>query len=58
MTGEIAIACNPYQWLSHLYTDEVRKEYFVFGRDKLEPHVYGTSAAAFNRLQESGQNQV
>ena len=55
-TGDICIAVNPYQWLD-IYTEETRKEYFVFGRKELPPHAYATSAAAFNGIQEGGPNQ-
>jgi myosin-5 len=55
-TGDICIAINPYQWLD-IYTEAIRKEYFIFGRKELPPHAYATSAAAFNGIQEGGPNQ-
>jgi len=55
-TGDICIAVNPYQWLD-IYTEAIRKEYFIFGRKELPPHAYATSAAAFNGIQEGGPNQ-
>jgi len=55
-TGDICIALNPYQWLD-IYTEATRKEYFIFGRAELPPHVYATSACAFNGIQEGGPCQ-
>lgn len=57
-TAEIVIAVNPYQWFPDLYTDEVRKEYLVFDRAKLPPHVYATSSAAYSGLQETREDQA
>ena len=56
-TSDICIAVNPYQWLTHLYTDDVRNEYYIFEKNKLEPHVYGMSSSAFNGMKEDGANQ-
>eukprot|EP00928_Gymnodinium_smaydae_P073618 TRINITY_DN5679_c0_g1_i1.p1 TRINITY_DN5679_c0_g1~~TRINITY_DN5679_c0_g1_i1.p1 ORF type:complete len:1355 (-),score=315.87 TRINITY_DN5679_c0_g1_i1:87-4151(-) len=56
-TADIVIATNPYKWLPELYTDEKRKEYVVFERSKLSPHVYATSSAAYSDLQESKTDQ-
>ncbi|CAM9345683.1 unnamed protein product [Pylaiella littoralis] len=58
-TGEIVIACNPYQWLD-LYGEERRKQYagMVRGeRSRLPPHVYSTSAVAFAGLSKDRENQ-
>eukprot|EP00931_Biecheleriopsis_adriatica_P027585 TRINITY_DN16578_c0_g1_i1.p1 TRINITY_DN16578_c0_g1~~TRINITY_DN16578_c0_g1_i1.p1 ORF type:complete len:1345 (-),score=252.95 TRINITY_DN16578_c0_g1_i1:21-4055(-) len=57
-TADIVIAMNPYRWFPQLYTEEKRKEYLVFDRSKLEPHVYATSSAAYAGLQESKLNQT
>jgi myosin V len=55
-TGDICIAVNPYQWLD-IYTETIRKEYYVMNRAELPPHAYATSSAAFNGIQEGGPNQ-
>ena len=58
-TGDIVIAANPYQWLTHLYKEEVQLEYgnkLVWdrgdgdNRKKLEPHIYETSALSYKGL--------
>lgn len=56
-TADIVIAVNPYKWLPELYSDETRKEYLVFDRSKLPPHVYATSSAAYSDLQEQNMDQ-
>ncbi|CAK8988748.1 unnamed protein product [Durusdinium trenchii] len=57
-TADIVIAMNPYRWFPQLYTDEMRKEYLVYDRTKLEPHVYTTSSLAYSGLQETSANQT
>ena len=57
-TADIVIAMNPYRWFPQLYTDEMRKEYLVYDRTKLEPHVYTTSSLAYSGLQETKSNQT
>ena len=60
-TADIVIAVNPYQWLHHLYTEEVRKEYLIFGHrgaEGIPPHVYSTSAQAFHGMKDFGRNQA
>lgn len=57
-TADIVIAINPYKWFPDLYTDERRKEYFVFDRSRLAPHVYSTSSAAFFGLKETKVDQA
>jgi len=58
-TGDIVIAANPYQWLTHLYKEEVQLEYaqkLVWqpgdgdNRKVLEPHIYETSAMSYKGL--------
>jgi myosin-5 len=57
-TGEICIAMNPYTWLTHLYTPQLRESYSNALRHQLAPHVYATSAAAYNvGLVKRGRNQ-
>ena len=34
------------------------QEYFIFNRRDLPPHVYATSALAYNGIQDRGRNQV
>jgi myosin-5 len=56
-TGEICIAMNPYQWLQ-IYTPQLRESYSTTLRHQMEPHVYATSAAAYNvGLVKRGKNQ-
>ena len=60
-TADIVIAVNPYQWLHHLYTEDIRKEYLIFGHrgtDGLPPHVYSTSAQAFHGMKDFCRNQA
>ena len=65
-TGDIIIAVNPYQWLTHLYTDEQKKHYSnklvweatdVDPRKSVEPHVYETSSLCYKGLAVDGVNQ-
>jgi myosin V len=65
-TGDIVIACNPYQWFDALYTPAKRKEYArkllwetsdEDARQRLEPHVYETSALSYKGLAMEGINQ-
>ena len=57
-TADIVIAMNPYRWFPQLYTDDMRKEYLVYDRTKLDPHVYTTSSLAYSGLQETKSNQT
>ena len=49
-TGTICIAINPYQWLDHLYADDLQKQYAKAAdpalRSTLPPHAYAVSAVA------------
>lgn len=69
-TGDIVIACNPYQWYHHLYTPEMRHRYAntlvwqppeandrVDARATLPPHVYETSSLAYRGLALEGDDQ-
>ncbi|GAX22532.1 hypothetical protein FisN_14Hh155 [Fistulifera solaris] len=67
-TGDIVIACNPYQWYNHLYTDQVRHQYaetLVWSipdgscdpRSTITPHVYEASALAYRGLSVEGDDQ-
>jgi myosin-5 len=65
-TGTIVIAVNPFQWFKEIYTEQVRQRYaraLVWenadgdGRDKVEPHVYETSAESYNGLAFGGKDQ-
>mmetsp|Transcript_14245 Transcript_14245/g.31105 ORF Transcript_14245/g.31105 Transcript_14245/m.31105 type:complete len:1134 (-) Transcript_14245:53-3454(-) len=65
-TGDIVIAVNPFQWFTHLYTEEVRAQYsntFVWNddqkdpRDKMDPHVYEVSALCYKGLAFDGGDQ-
>jgi len=53
------IALNPYQWLTHLYTDKMQDKYaqkivWQSGegdpRRKIEPHIYETSSLSYKGL--------
>jgi myosin-5 len=65
-TGDIVIACNPFQWFTELYTEKMRALYsnkLVWGdskddpRDSLEPHVYEVSALCYKGLAFTGKDQ-
>lgn len=65
-TGDIVIAVNPYQWLTELYTEKVRKKYSnklvweahdIDPRRGLEPHVYETSSLCYKGLAVDGTAQ-
>lgn len=69
-TGDIVIACNPYQWFDDLYAPHTRRLYAnalvwtpaTVGstgdpRASLEPHVYEASALAYRGLALDGINQ-
>lgn len=57
-TNDIVIALNPYKWMESLYGDEPSKLYMKYhGIKKLQPHVYATSAAAYQHLIQTGSNQ-
>jgi myosin V len=67
-TGDIIIAVNPYQWLTHFYTEKMQKLYAdklvwsttsdgVDARREVEPHVYETSALSYKGLALDGINQ-
>lgn len=58
-TGDIVIAVNPYQWLTHLYTEKEQMKYAdklvwncgdTDGRKDIQPHVYETSALCYKGL--------
>lgn len=65
-TGDIIIAVNPFQWFTHLYTEEKRQYYsnrIVWDdsdqdpRDGMEPHVYEISALSYKGLAFEGTDQ-
>lgn len=64
-TGDICIACNPYVWMDHLYSDETRNKYahhYVYSKqfenkDSLAPHVYETSSLSYRGLTFDSTNQ-
>ena len=65
-TGDIVIAANPYQWLTHLYKEEVQLDYankLVWDRGDgdnrkvMEPHIYETSALSYKGLACSDMSQ-
>lgn len=70
-TGDIVIACNPYQWYHHLYNEELRHHYalaLIWDTDRhggdhgdprshLEPHVYESSSLAYRGLAVEGDDQ-
>ncbi|KAL3669305.1 hypothetical protein V7S43_005682 [Phytophthora oleae] len=55
-TGAICIAVNPYSWLD-IYTKELQEEYMERDRSELPPHVYATSAGAFQHMRVFGEDQ-
>ena len=69
-TGDIVIACNPYQWFDDLYAPHTRRLYAnalvwqpaTVGttgdpRVALEPHIYEASALAYRGLAIEGMDQ-
>ena len=69
-TGDIVIACNPYQWFDDLYAPHTRRLYanaLVWApatmgstgdpRASLEPHIYEASALAYRGLALDGADQ-
>ena len=64
-TGDICIACNPYQWLHGLYSTATRRHYanaLVWKYrpgvpTNLSPHIYEVSAAAYRGLAIDGMDQ-
>jgi myosin-5 len=65
-TGDIVIAINPFQWFTHLYTEEKCQYYsnrLVWvdsdndPRDGMEPHVYEVSALSYKGLAFGGLDQ-
>ena len=50
----ICVAVNPYQWLNHLYEEEVAMSYFKSEREGA-PHCFATSAAAYCNLFTRGE---
>ncbi|KAL4118017.1 hypothetical protein PRIC2_010345 [Phytophthora ramorum] len=55
-TGAICIAVNPYSWLD-IYTKELQEQYLERDRSELPPHVYATSAGAFQHMRVFGEDQ-
>ncbi|KAG2810830.1 Unconventional myosin-Vb [Phytophthora cactorum] len=55
-TGAICIAVNPYSWLD-IYTKELQEQYMERDRSELPPHVYATSAGAFQHMRVFGEDQ-
>ena len=65
-TGDIIIATNPFQWFTHLYTDQKRSYYsnkLVWDNTKKDPregmeqHVYEVSTLAYKGLAFGGEDQ-
>ncbi|KAG5178428.1 P-loop containing nucleoside triphosphate hydrolase protein [Tribonema minus] len=58
-TGDIVVAVNPYRWLD-LYSDELGARYARMKageRNQLTPHVFSTSAIAYDGLSRLGRGQ-
>mmetsp|Transcript_17371 Transcript_17371/g.24755 ORF Transcript_17371/g.24755 Transcript_17371/m.24755 type:complete len:1182 (-) Transcript_17371:445-3990(-) len=65
--GDMVIAMNPFQWLTHLYSEEQRTLFadkIIFKapeagdpRKGLPPHIYETSAMAYRGLAAHGLHQ-
>jgi myosin-5 len=65
-TGDIIIACNPFQWFKEIYTEKVRAKFanvLVWedhegdARKLVEPHVYEVSALSYKGLAFTGKDQ-
>ncbi|RLN74255.1 hypothetical protein BBJ28_00009013 [Nothophytophthora sp. Chile5] len=51
-TGKIVVAVNPYQWIKSLYSESLRDMYTERSWDEMPPHVYATSAEAFQHMKQ------
>jgi myosin-5 len=66
-TGDIIIACNPFQWFKEIYTESVRAEYSnklvwedhgeMDVRKLVQPHVYEVSSLCYKGLAFGGKDQ-
>ena len=65
-TGDIIIACNPFQWFTEIYTEKVRAQYsntLVWedhegdARKLVPPHVYEVSSLCYQGLAFGGKDQ-
>ena len=66
-TGDIVIACNPFQWFKEIYTEKVRADYsnkLVWedhgeqdARKFVAPHVYEISSLCYKGLAFGGRDQ-
>jgi myosin-5 len=56
-TGTTCIAVNPYQWISAVYDEGLRKQYMSKPRNQLQPHAYAFSAKAFSEMHSYNANQ-
>nr|CCA16530.1 myosinlike protein putative [Albugo laibachii Nc14] len=54
---DIVIALNPYKWIDNLYGHDTHAQYLKMDRDKLTPHVYATSSAAYKHMIDFEMNQ-
>ncbi|CAI5701485.1 unnamed protein product [Peronospora effusa] len=51
-TGKIVVAVNPYCWIKEHYSEELRDQYTQQPWDAMPPHVYATSAEAYNHMKQ------
>lgn len=65
-SGDLVVSVNPFQWLSHLYTETNQKLYATQlvwqnsttdPRQGLEPHIYEVSSLSYAELAFQGTNQ-
>jgi myosin V len=65
-TGDIIIACNPFQWFKDIYTEKVRaqfsnvlvwEEHEGDARKLVPPHVYEVSSLCYKGLAFGGKDQ-
>jgi len=65
-TGDIVISVNPYQWLNHLYEEDVKmryantlvwKQHSQDSRRMVEPHIYETSSLCYKGLALDNRDQ-
>ncbi|RHY26374.1 hypothetical protein DYB32_007678 [Aphanomyces invadans] len=56
-TGNIVVAVNPYARLDGLYSKETQQKYMGNDRSSLPPHVYATSASAFQSMVHYDRHQ-
>lgn len=56
-TGNILIAVNPFQSLTHIYGTHMMEMYKGQDLGELSPHVYATAESAYRQMVSAGRSQ-